>query len=32
MAIIDEFLKWLEKTPAYAQQLNDFTIRRLLRE
>ena len=32
MAIIDEFLMWLEKTPAYAQQLNDFTIRRLLRD
>jgi len=31
MAIIDEFLKWLESTPAHAQNLNDFTIRRLLR-
>jgi hypothetical protein len=32
MAIIDEFLKWLEKTPAHTQNLNDFTIRRLLRD
>jgi hypothetical protein len=31
MAIIDEFLKWLEVTPAHTQNLNDFTIRRLLR-
>jgi hypothetical protein len=31
IAIIDEFLKWLEKTPVNAQTLNDFTIRRLLR-
>jgi hypothetical protein len=32
MAIIDEFLKWLKNTPANAQNLNDFTIRRLLRD
>jgi hypothetical protein len=32
MAIIDEFLKWLKNTPAASQNLNDFTIRRLLRE
>ena len=32
MAIIDEFLKWLKNTPAEAQNLNDFTIRRLLQK
>ena len=31
MAIIDEFLKWLEITPASVQNLDHFTIRRLLR-
>jgi hypothetical protein len=32
MAIIDEFLKWLEITPVGARGLNNFTIRRLLRD
>jgi hypothetical protein len=32
MAIIDEFLKWLKNTPAASQNLNDFTIRRLLQK
>jgi hypothetical protein len=32
MAIIDEFLKWFKETPAPEQNLNNFTIRRLLRE
>jgi hypothetical protein len=32
MAIIDDFLKWLKNTPAEAQNLNDFTIRRLLQK
>ena len=31
MAIIDEFLKWLKDSPPGAQNLNDFTLRRLLR-
>jgi hypothetical protein len=32
MAIIDEFLKWLESTPEEARSSSDFTIRRLLRD
>jgi len=31
MAIIDEFLKWLEITPIEARRMDDFTIRRLIR-
>ena len=31
MAIIDEFLKWLETTPIEARTVDTFTIRRLLR-
>jgi len=32
MAIIDEFLKWLESTPENERSSSDFTIRRLLRD
>ena len=32
MAIIDEFLKWLESTPKNERSTSDFTIRRLLRD
>jgi len=32
MAIIDEFLKWLEVTPTKPINVNYFTIRRLLRD
>ena len=32
MAIIDEFLKWLEVTPVDARSVRDFTIKRLLRD
>jgi len=32
MAIIDEFLKWYESTPFEAHAINDFTIRRLIRD
>ena len=31
MAIIDDFLKWLDATPFEDRSINDFTIRRLLR-
>lgn len=31
MAIIDDFLKWLDTTPFEDRSINDFTIRRLLR-
>jgi hypothetical protein len=30
MAIIDDFLKWLDTTPSESQSLNDFTVRRLI--
>jgi hypothetical protein len=32
MAIIDEFLKWLEITAVDGRSMNDFTIKRLLRD
>ena len=32
MTIIDEFLKWLKDSSLDVQNLNDFTIRRLLRK
>jgi hypothetical protein len=31
MAIIDDFLKWFESKPFPQHNINDFTIRRLLR-
>jgi hypothetical protein len=31
MAIIDDFLKWLDLTPIEDRSINDFTVRRLLR-
>jgi hypothetical protein len=30
MAIIDDFLKWLDATPSESQSLDDFTVRRLI--
>jgi hypothetical protein len=30
IAIIDDFLKWFDATPAQERSLNDFTVRRLL--
>jgi hypothetical protein len=32
MAIIDDFLKWFESTPFSQHNINDFTIRRLIRD
>lgn len=32
MAIIDEFLKWIEVTPLDERSMADFTIKRLLRD
>lgn len=31
MAIIDDFIKWFETTPLPQHSINDFTIRRLIR-
>lgn len=31
MAIIDDFLKWLDLTPTEDQSINDFTVQRLIR-
>ena len=31
MALIDEFLKWLQGRPVEQQSINDFTIRRLIK-
>lgn len=31
IAIIDDFLKWLEVTPLQDQDISDFTVRRLIR-
>jgi hypothetical protein len=30
MAIIDDFLKWMDSTPLAGQSINDFTVRRLI--
>ncbi|CAN2187436.1 hypothetical protein MCEMRE196_00476 [Candidatus Nanopelagicaceae bacterium] len=32
IAIIDDFLKWFEATPFEERSINDFTIRRLIRD
>ena len=31
MAIIDDFLKWFDKTPVSAHSIEDFTVRRLIK-
>jgi hypothetical protein len=31
MLIIDEFLKWFDTTPSSERNINDFTVRRLLK-
>jgi hypothetical protein len=31
MAIIDDFLTWLDSTPRENRKMNDFTIRRLIK-
>lgn len=31
MLIIDEFLKWFDATPSSERNINDFTVRRLLK-
>jgi hypothetical protein len=32
MAIIDDFLRWFDATPPEGRSINDFSVRRLIRE
>jgi hypothetical protein len=32
MAIIDDFLRWFDATPLEGRSINDFSVRRLIRE